>query len=217
MANTGFHSRPASASVPICLVGIVFIIEFQRCLSQSLSIPVALRAGSEINSSKTARVASLYNTSQQLEDIQSRINNSTNPFCYNSHSRTKDSLKNKEWTNFIKSSITTIVYPFCVTTKELGNKLGNYFTELACAQVSGAHFVAIHKQFDETGSRQGQINNATSPHSKLMLDLLPDTFVHPFPAAPAQVPSILITSADRFDVDFTPQICSFISLYYTYF
>jgi hypothetical protein len=173
MATSGLISWPSSTTILIYLTGISFSINFQLCISQS--IPTAGADGLTDN------------TSRQLEEIQSRINNATNPFCYQSHSKTKENFKKKEWKDFTGDSISTIVYPFCVATKELGNRLGNYFTELACAQVSGTHFIAVHKQFDDSGSRQGHINNATFAQSRPMLDLLPDTFVHPFPVSPQQV------------------------------
>ena len=33
----------------------------------------------------------------------------------------------------------------------LGNRLGNYFHELACAEASGLHFITVHHQWDLTG------------------------------------------------------------------
>jgi hypothetical protein len=175
MAKSDLISWLSSTTNLICLMGIIFSINFYLCKAQSLTIPVA---GAD-------RLA--YNTSRQLEEIQSQINNSTNPFCYPSHSKTKDNFKKNVWNAFTGNSLSTIVYPFCVATKELGNRLGNYFTELACAQVSGTHFIAVHKQFDDSGSRQGQSNNSNSAHSRPMLDLLPGTFVHPSPVSSRQV------------------------------
>ena len=40
-----------------------------------------------------------------------------------------------------------LVYPMCVVSVELGNKLGNYFNEVACAEQSGMHFLAMNKQW----------------------------------------------------------------------
>lgn len=175
MAKSGLISWPSSSTTLMYLAGILFAVNFQLGTCRSLS---TLKAGAD-------RLE--YNTSKQLVEIQLRINNSTNPFCYHSHSKTKENFKKQEWNVFTGNSMSAIVYPFCVSTKELGNKLGNYFTELACAQVSGTHFVAVHKQFDDSSSRQGKLNNATFANSKPMLDLLPDTFVNPFPVSPRQV------------------------------
>ena len=33
---------------------------------------------------------------------------------------------------------------------QLGNTLGYYFNDIACADISGAHFVAVHKTFKMT-------------------------------------------------------------------
>lgn len=181
MAKSGLISWPSSWTTLMYLAGIIFAMNCQLGISRS---PTVLKSGAD-------RLE--YNTSKQLEEIQSRINNSTSPFCYHSHSKTKDNFKKNEWKVFTGNSISAIVYPFCVSTKELGNKLGNYFTELACAQVSGTHFVAVHKQFDDSSSRQGKLNNVTFANAIPMLDLLPDTFVNPFPVSPRQVVKSLLS------------------------
>jgi hypothetical protein len=84
--------------------------------------------------------------------------------------------------------IQAIVYPFCLQTKELGNRLGNFFTEVACAEASGLHFIGIHKQFDLAGSYHGLSNTSLSSapdggaRQKLaFLNALPDVIVHPNP------------------------------------
>jgi len=136
--------------------------------------------------------------------------NSSTPFCYSGHSSTRQAYLSKKWSfSFSKSSShQTLVYPFCLTTQELGNKLGNYFTEVGCAEVSGLHFVAVHKQWDlvnafhtiasaavvgENNSSDKRYNNITySVASKAypslsdprlsFLNGLPDIIVHANPA-----------------------------------
>ena len=85
-----------------------------------------------------------------------KINETEFPHCYNGHSGTKASyLKGKykaQLGGAASGAENTIVYPFCLMTRELGNKLGNYFTEIGCAEASGLHFISVHKQWDLTGS-----------------------------------------------------------------
>jgi hypothetical protein len=95
-----------------------------------------------------------------------------------------------------------------LTTQELGNKLGNYFTEVGCAERAGLHFVATHRQWDlvnafhtiasaavvgENNSSDKRYNNITySVASKAypslsdprlsFLNGLPDIIVHANPA-----------------------------------
>ena len=40
-----------------------------------------------------------------------------------------------------------------VVVVELGNRLGNYFTELGCAETSGLNFMTIHHKWDLTGTQ----------------------------------------------------------------
>ena len=129
-------------------------------------------------------------SSNQLFDkvlaLQTTINNETSPYCYPSHSGTKDALKKNKWSKYVGNDLKIIIYPFCLITKELGNKLGNYFTELACAKASGVHFMAVHKQFNSTGAKQGSVFAARSS-DKLLIDYLPDIWLNPDPVDPSKV------------------------------
>ena len=129
-------------------------------------------------------------SSNQLFDkvlaLQTTINNETSPYCYPSHSGTKDALKKNKWSKYVGNDLKIIIYPFCLITKELGNKLGNYFTELACAKASGVHFMTVHKQFNATGAKQGSVLAARSS-DKLLVDYLPDIWLNPDPADPLEV------------------------------
>ena len=88
----------------------------------------------------------------QLSAVKDLINNGSAPICYHAHSGTKQSLIIGHWKKYTNEPL--IVYPFCLMTKELGNRLGNYWTEVACADAIGSHFMAIHKQFDISGAFQ---------------------------------------------------------------
>lgn len=70
-----------------------------------------------------------------------------------------------------------LVYPFCLTTNELGNRLGNYFTEVGCAHVAGVDFVTVHNQWDVVGTHHGQ--NLSLGEKIHFLKALPDVIVNP--------------------------------------
>ena len=70
-----------------------------------------------------------------------------------------------------------LVYPFCLTTNELGNRLGNYFTEVGCAYVAGVDLVTVHSQWDVVGTHHGQ--NLTLGEKVHFLKALPEVIVHP--------------------------------------
>ena len=69
------------------------------------------------------------------------------------------------------------MYPFCLTTNELGNRLGNYFTEVGCAHVAGVDFVTVHNQWDVVGTHHGQ--NLTLGEKIHFLKALPAIIVNP--------------------------------------
>lgn len=122
-------------------------------------------------------------TYDTLKAMQTTLSAGT-PFCYG----TKNSQTKKD---FLRNSykaqadgLNVLVYPFCMSTTEFGNRLGNYLTEVACAEASGIHFVAIHKLFDLAGSFHGNSSNDLSEQRKLAyLSALPDIIVHKHPVS----------------------------------
>mmetsp|Transcript_12461 Transcript_12461/g.11298 ORF Transcript_12461/g.11298 Transcript_12461/m.11298 type:complete len:390 (-) Transcript_12461:8-1177(-) len=114
-------------------------------------------------------------TINDLKLIQSKFDNVTTS-CHGAHSSTKNDLRRGRWREQL-GDVLAIVYPFCLKTHELGNKLGNYFQELACAEVSGIHFIATHKEWDLTGS-----STISNDSQKLkFLNGLPDIVLHDLP------------------------------------
>ena len=101
----------------------------------------------------------------QLKTAGNRINATEAPHCYHGHSGTKTSYLKGKYKTHLVGVENTIVYPFCLITRELGNKLGNFFTEVGCAEVAGLHFVAVHKQWDLSGSHTNITTTSTSPSS----------------------------------------------------
>jgi hypothetical protein len=134
---------------------------------------------------------------EKLKSAQAKINAEEEPHCYD-RSNSKKHYESGTYDRFGLEGTNTLVYPFCLKTKELGNKLGNYFTELACAHAVGLNFVTVHKQWDLEGAhtnitdKSGQILSKISANdmkkkSKIaFLEGLPQIIVHPTPVATVQ-------------------------------
>ena len=118
-------------------------------------------------------------TAIELKHAQQAINNETAPFCFGTgHSQTKNSFLRKSYQKHLNSNL-ALVYPFCLTTNELGNRLGNYLNELACADVVGVNFIAVHKEWDLTNANQSiEAGRATTMQRLAFLNSLPDVVVH---------------------------------------
>ena len=172
-------------------------------LQQPLLLLLLLLCLLVANSRASADVLSL------LRSAGERINSTETPHCYHGHSGTKAAYLKGKYRSFLEEGVeNTLVYPFCLITRELGNKLGNFFTEVGCAELAGLHFVAVHKQWDLSGShtnitssagaattassstigvhkdieKQRQIYHEVQARSKrAFLEALPDVIVHPNP------------------------------------
>jgi hypothetical protein len=121
----------------------------------------------------------------QLRTVQSKINNQTEAFCYHSHSGTRQAFLSNQF-GAMTENLNVLIYPFCLTTNELGNRLGNYFNEVGCAEASGINFLTIHKTFQLEGSfHRSNTSDADIIKAKqaqlAFLDALPDAIVHPNP------------------------------------
>jgi hypothetical protein len=117
----------------------------------------------------------------KLRALQLHIN-STPEWCYGTkNSRTVKDFLSNTWSAHA-GGLNVIVYPFCMTTTEFGNRLGNYITEVACAEAAGMHFVAVHKNFDLSGSYHGNSTSTVSEQRKqAYLRALPDIIIHKNP------------------------------------
>lgn len=72
--------------------------------------------------------------------------------CYSDdYSGCSDQYLEKKWSKeydvIDSESDQVMVYPMCLKLFQLGNTLGYYLNELACADLSGAHFIGVHKRF----------------------------------------------------------------------
>jgi hypothetical protein len=131
-------------------------------------------------------------TLEILRAAQKKINEEEVAHCYPGNSETVGAYLNRKYDSFGLNGTETLVYAFCLKTRELGNKLGNYFTEVACAEASGLNFISAHKQWDISGahtnmtSKDGELirhSGAMMMESqrKAFLEALPDVIVHPTP------------------------------------
>lgn len=127
-----------------------------------------------------AQVQDEKQTYEALKQIQQNINTNMPAFCYTAHSGTRQAFLTQAYKQYT-GSYNVLIYPFCLTTHELGNRLGNYFTEVACAEASGLHFIAVHPQWDLAGSYHGSLVNTTDHRKMAFLKALPDIIVHKNP------------------------------------
>lgn len=155
----------------------------------SLSLPVSLFLVTLVVLSGAEEFANTKDAIyQKLKEAQTAINQNTSSFCYhNGHSMTKSAFLSNQFQPFLKNQA-ALVYPFCITTHELGNRLGNYMQEIACAEASGLHFVAVHSQWESANSitsnsshlRSVLKNNHTAA-AHAFFGGFPDIIVHPQP------------------------------------
>ena len=131
---------------------------------------------------------------EDLRKVQASINHQEKPFCFPNHSNSKKWYLSGKYIDYGLQHLETLLYPWCLTTKELGNKLGNYFNEIACARVSGLHFLAIHREWDmfgahnnisykhpEDGNTVSKILSLDKQQKESFLNALPDLIVHDNP------------------------------------
>jgi hypothetical protein len=152
---------------------------FRHSLGHLLTLLLlVLLSSSSFSTSSDSSATAIYD---KLRALQLHIN-STPEWCYGTKSsRTVKDFLSNTWSAHA-GGLNVIVYPFCMTTTEFGNRLGNYITEVACAEAAGMHFVAVHKNFDLSGSYHGNSTSLVSEQRKLAyLRALPDIIIHKSP------------------------------------
>ena len=85
----------------------------------------------------------------RLVKYQAKIND-VDFTCYSDdYSGCTDQYLEKKWSkeHEVIESDQVMVYPMCLKLFQLGNTLGYYLNELACADLAGAHFIGVHKRF----------------------------------------------------------------------
>lgn len=118
-----------------------------------------------------------------LFEAQRQINNMSFSCYRDDYDGTRDEFINGKWQSVITSDHTVMVYPMCLKTFQLGNTLGYYFNDLACSDIVGSHYLAVHKDFDILDPNGLAIYNPI--HQKAFFNALPDLIQHPFPINPS--------------------------------
>ena len=83
----------------------------------------------------------------------------------------------------ISLSSSVLVYPMCFRLFQLGNTLGYYFNDLACADASGAHFLGVSRSFSLI-----QPESLATPVARHLtfFEALPYQLVHARPLPPLE-------------------------------
>ena len=176
-------AKPRASS---CLAYHILDIMTETTVARLLLLLFILQSITIGHSQSVASSTTTATTEERLRAAQIAINNGS-PYWYRAHSNTKNvfryGLLKKEM-----GDVSALVYPFLLMTYELGNRLGNYFTEVACAEAAGVHFIAVHKSFDTANSVQANSTSKLIPgkpffNGSTLLDALPDIIVHPNPVS----------------------------------
>lgn len=135
-------------------------------------------------------------TESKLKLAQEMIDSKEEAHCWNSHSNAKKKFLDGHYDKFGLDGIPSLVYPFCLYTKELGNKLGNYFTEIGCAEQAGLNFLAVHKRHDISASSYTNVTTKSGAvasdsaaitlkeqQKHAFLDALPTSIAHSNPSS----------------------------------
>eukprot|EP01039_Chlorochromonas_danica_P008965 gene8965-9895_t len=75
--------------------------------------------------------------------------------------------------------LAVMVHPLCLTTFQLGNTLGYFLNDIACASITGAHFLALRTRLTLTLVNSLQVQD--SAQQKAFFDHLPHHIIHPQP------------------------------------
>eukprot|EP01038_Epipyxis_sp_PR26KG_P008204 gene8204-11099_t len=123
-----------------------------------------------------------------LLNVTKRINNMSVTCFGDDYAGTRDDYLKGLYDSLL-GEVPAMVYPFCARTFQLGNTLGYYLNDVACADLSGAHFIAVHKRFSlidrESLATQGDEDQLS------FLNSLPDLIIHKNSKPPSEVRSIM--------------------------
>jgi len=112
---------------------------------------------------------------QQLVNFTTVLNNVT-VICFgDDYAGTRDDYLKSTYKWLLKET-PVMVYPFCARTFQLGNTLGYFFNDLACSDLVGSHFIAVHKEFNLLDPAS-LVTNGSDRYA--FFNALPDLVVHP--------------------------------------
>ena len=151
--------------------------------SFSLNVSVSVGVGSNISivSSDSSSNSTSTSTSRNLvflTNLKSSIESGVffNVTCWgDDYTGSRDDFLNGKFSSLI-STHPVLIYPMCIRLFQLGNSLGYYLNDIACAQASGSHFIAAGKHFTLI-----DIDSLASPYAShfAFFNALPTVINHP--------------------------------------
>ena len=163
--SLGFSDRDSrhltdSLLEAIPLGGIVKNKEFlqeldKKHIASMVTAPVSGGATATGTATISGSSSDSSSSSQQLKEVEQflpklvdTLNNLPNKIgCWSDdYTGSRDDYIKGTYSSYLNNT-PVLIYPFCAKTFQLGNTLGYYLNDLACAVVSGAHFITVNKQF----------------------------------------------------------------------
>jgi hypothetical protein len=100
----------------------------------------------------TADATTLHVTDKYLAAMRLALDNGTRGAdrvtCWgDDYTGSRDDFLNDRHKTLLGADSPVLVYPMCFRLFQLGNTLGYYFNDVACADASGAHFLGVQKSF----------------------------------------------------------------------
>lgn len=121
-----------------------------------------------------------------LSKVKRALDDSSDVTCFgDDYDGSRDDVLSRRWQKVFQDfsqhnsrADVTMVFPFCLRTFQLGNTLGYYLNDVACADLAGSHFLAVRAKFDVIDPTalvaQGSAQLTFFQH-------LPNLIVHPSP------------------------------------
>lgn len=129
-------------------------------------------------------------TQQHLEEVQKTLSgvNSTLTCWGDDYTGSRDDFINQRYRSLLgngsgSDSPPVLLYPMCVRTFQLGNTLGYYFNDVACAADAGLHFVGANSDFN---IQHPEALEVSAENAFAFLKALPTIRVHPSPRSTLQ-------------------------------
>jgi hypothetical protein len=129
---------------------------------------------------------------KDLESIRSAFDSHTlfNVSCWrDDHAGSRDDYLVDKYSALLGPK-PVLVYPMCLNLFQLGNTLGYYLNDVACAVSSGAHFVGVSDRFIIPDSDMESLSSPPSARYTFFA-ALPTAILHPSPSQPEQVKNMM--------------------------
>jgi hypothetical protein len=132
-----------------------------------------------------------------LSKVRNALDNSSEIDCFgDDYDGTRDDVLQQRWKKYVQDPVlnpdqhSVMIFPFCLRTFQLGNTLGYYLNDIACADISGSHFLAVKSNFNIIDPKA----LVASGNAQMeFFQALPNLIIHPSPNTPSDVNNILKT------------------------